>query len=235
MARMLRGGRGGEVRLKLYLSLLWFGRNTSALRVAYPAQAWAELLDLANPATAGTRRIQDALRWLESQDFIRLERHRGEATAIHLLDDAGSGEQYDPAGQAVNRLRDSIHKIQHYYVQLPSQFWTQGWICILSGAAVGMYLAILHERRSPEDETPVWFSPDIARSRFDLSDDTRSKGLTELSRAGLITTSRRPVGLGPFDDNRYRNVYTLNSAALAKAATVPAPTPRRRTAEHAFG
>lgn len=234
MAELLRGGRSGEVRLKLYLSLLWFGRNIPDLRVAYPAQSWAELLDLPNPATAGARRIQEGLRWLEKKNLVRLERRPGEATAIHLLDDTGSGEPYEPAGQAVNRLRGHPDQSRHIYVQLPSSFWTSGWICVLSGAAVAMYLAVLHEQGPADDSRQVWFSPAIARSRFDLSDDTRSKGLTELTRAGLISTSRRPVGLGPFDDNRYRNVYTINPAALSQHATVPPPPPRRPDLEAAF-
>lgn len=96
-----------------------------------------------------------------------------------------------------------------------------------------MYLAVLHGQGHAGDGRQVWFSPDIARSRFDLSDDTRSKGLTELTRAGLISTSRRPVGLGPFDDNRYRNVYAINPAALSQHATIP-PPPRRPAIEAAF-
>ena len=103
-----------------------------------------------------------------------------------------------------------------------------------TSAAVAMYLAVLHGQGPAGDGRQVWFSPGLARSQFDLSDDTRSKGLTELTRTGLISTSRRPVGLGPFDDNRYRNVYTINSAALAQHATVPPPAPRRPVVEAAF-
>jgi len=37
------------------------------------AQSWAELLDLPNPATAGGRRIQEALRWPEKKNLARLD------------------------------------------------------------------------------------------------------------------------------------------------------------------
>jgi DNA-binding transcriptional ArsR family regulator len=118
--------------------------------------------------------------------------------------------------------------MKHYYVQLPSSFWTRGWICVLSGPAVAMYLALLHELRGAEDPAPVWFSPAVADSRYGLSEDTRSRGLRELTRAGLIDTKRRPVGTGAFDDNRYRNVYTLNPKKLEEHASVPTPSPRDR-------
>jgi DNA-binding transcriptional ArsR family regulator len=231
MARMLRGGRGGEVRLKLYLSFLWFARNSGkGPRLAYPAQSWAQLLDLGD---SGARRVQDALRWLQRENFIRLEHRPGEASATHLLDDLGTGKKYESAGQAANRYRnDPLELPKHYYVQLDSKLWTRGWICVLSGPAIAMYLAVLHALRG--DDGPAWFSPDIARSRYDLSEDTRSRGLRELTRAGLITTARRPVGTGAFDDPRYRNIYTHNKAKLADIASVPPPPPRVTTDTPAF-
>ena len=95
MARILRGGggRGGATRLKLYLSLLWLARSFNRERpvFAYPAHNLAALLGLPNPDTAGARRVQEALRWLENAGFVALDRRRGDVTRVHLLDDAGSG------------------------------------------------------------------------------------------------------------------------------------------------
>ena len=40
LARMIRGGRGGEVRLKTYMSMLFIA-GKSPHDVSYPARAWA--------------------------------------------------------------------------------------------------------------------------------------------------------------------------------------------------
>src|SRR4051812_10374162 len=59
-ARLLRGGRGGSVRLRLSLASLWLGAAPPH-ELTYPARAWAELLDLDDPETAGARRVADAV------------------------------------------------------------------------------------------------------------------------------------------------------------------------------
>src|SRR5262245_18641140 len=59
LARLIQGGRGGEIRLKLYLCL-----TLRAVRQPYdikptPASAWAQVLALPDPAGLGARRISD--------------------------------------------------------------------------------------------------------------------------------------------------------------------------------
>src|SRR5688572_19748264 len=54
LARLLRGsgGRGGAVRLKLYLTMLWLARGRQDPVFAYPAQQYAALLGLPSPEQA---------------------------------------------------------------------------------------------------------------------------------------------------------------------------------------
>lgn len=66
-----RGITGGDVRLRLLLSLLWAARDDPTL--TYPHRSWAELLGLAEPDTAGARRIRNALGWLDHHGLIQLE------------------------------------------------------------------------------------------------------------------------------------------------------------------
>jgi len=63
LAQMLRGGHGGEVRLKLYLTvtLLATDRPFDITR-QIANRTWAEMLALAEPETKGARRITDAWR-----------------------------------------------------------------------------------------------------------------------------------------------------------------------------
>lgn len=223
MARILRGGggRGGATRLKLYLSLLWLARGREDPVFAYPAQQLAALLGLPRPEQAGARRIQEALRWLEDAGFVALDRRRGEATRVHLLDDAGSGKPYQPPGPLARPRpkRTQKEREQHFYVRLDREFWTEGWVTELSGAAVAMYLVALHEQRGRSDE-PIWISPRIGRERYDLSDETRHKGLRELVDYGLLDLQRRPVPQTSFDERyRARNAYHLPPDAFARLLT----------------
>src|ERR1700722_7039619 len=72
LARMLRGGRGGQVRLKLYLSFLWFQTDsTGSVPLGFPSQVWADLLGL--KGSAGGRRVNEAQQWLERNQFITVQ------------------------------------------------------------------------------------------------------------------------------------------------------------------
>jgi hypothetical protein len=220
MARILRGGggRGGATRLRLYLSLLWLARNRTRERpvFAYPAQQLAALIGLPSPETAGARRTQESLRWLAEACFVALDRRRGGVTRVHLLDDAGTGDPYRPAGTLTTRTprRPQKEREQHFYVQLDARFWTNGWVTELSGAAVAMYLACLHEQRGRTTEA-IWISPRAGRERYDLSDETRNKGFRELTDWGLLDLGRRPVPAALNERFRARNVYLVNHAAWA--------------------
>jgi len=228
MARILRGGggRGGATRLKVYLSLLWLARNRALERpvFSYPARQLAALVGLPHPDGAGTRRVQEALRWLEKEGFAALDRRPGDVTHVHLLDDAGGGGPYRPAGALVTQAakRSRSEREQHFYVQLDARFWTEGWVAELSGAAIAMYLACLYEQRGRGGE--IWVSPRMGRERYDLSDETRNKGLRELADQGLLDLARRPVPAASLFDERFRarNVYLVNPMAWAKAPRRPA-------------
>jgi hypothetical protein len=162
---------------------------------------------------------QEALRWLDAEGFVALDRRPGDVTHVHLLDDAGTGEPYQPAGGLVTRQakRSQKEREQHFYVQLDARFWTEGWITELSGAAVAMYLALLYEQRGRPGEA-IWISPGAGRERYDLSDETRNKGLRELTDWGLLTLGRRPVPSTSFFDerSRARNTYEMNPGAWTR-------------------
>ncbi|MFC1431363.1 hypothetical protein ACEZDB_11980 [Streptacidiphilus sp. N1-3] len=225
MARLLRGGRGGQVRLKLYLSFLWMQTEDLGTPLGYPARAWATLFDLPDPSKAGARRITDAQSWLEEQGFVGVAARPGSGNLITLLDDSGNREPYVVPGAAANRERAEKGKsLQNRYIQLPGTFWTNGHITVLSGAAIAMLLALLCEKGASEEGTGMWFSPSDAERRFALSEDTRSKGLRELSEAGLVTTRRRPVNPTDFDVRRMRNVHDLRLERLDDTAAIVART-----------
>ncbi len=212
LAQLLRGGRGGNVRLKLLLSLLWVAGGGSDDRHktnAYPARAWAGLLDLPDPETNGQRRIRDAVQWLEAKEFVRTDKQPGKPMALQLLLEDGSGKAYfDPAEHAhTKKAGKQAMTASDLYISLPNSFWTDGWLVTLSGRALAMLL-VLAEVTFSEREWD-WVSPARARQRYGLSEDTWSRGIAELKERGIIEIRKRPVGEDEFDFHRVRNIYKV--------------------------
>jgi hypothetical protein len=219
LARLLRGergGSGGNVRLGLMLSMLWYVHDDPTL--VFPARAWAALLGLDGPEVQGARRIKTALRWLESNGLIRLETAPGHDTVIHLLEETGSGRRYELPGATYARLQsNAAAAAPHRYIRLPRELWTHGWLSVMSGPAIAMMLILWAESgRDVASEQPplVWLSPKMAEERYAVSEDTRLKGARELTRLGLIRTSRRAVTPESFEFRRGRNVHQVNLATL---------------------
>lgn len=220
LARLLRGGRGGEVRLKLELSFLWFAAAPPH-DVSLPARVWAVLLGLEDPEARGTRRIRQAIDALESSNLIRVERQPGMPPRIWLLDEGALDVPYTLPGAAFNAARNTPDAWRHRYIQLPDTLWTNGWIATLSGAATAMLLVLFAERGTDKSGKELWFSPKRADQLYGLSEDTRSKGLRELRAAGLVTARRRSASRNALDTRRVRNTYRLVDARLNEGANVP--------------
>ncbi|WP_439659175.1 hypothetical protein ACSHWB_43480 [Lentzea sp. HUAS TT2] len=205
-----RGITGGDVRLRLMLSLLWAVHDDPTM--TYPHRAWATLLGLEDPAVAGARRIRNALGWLDHHGLIQLESSPGRDAVVHLMNDAGTGERYELPGAAYARLRSKpAQAAPHRYIQLPGQLWTNGWIAALDyGPAIVMLLVLwLESGKTIKDGPWVWLSPAMAESRYGLSEDTRLKGARKLTELGLIKTSTRHVPSDAFEFRRGRNSYQI--------------------------
>ena len=218
LAKMLRGGQGGGVRLKLLLSLLWFSVRAPH-ETEYPARGWAALLDLGDPETNGARRINAAITWLAKNDFIRTEPHRGAPTTVYLKDERGNGQPYTLPAHVHNAKKEAGEEItrDEYWVQLPASFWIKGWIAVLSAPAVAMLLVMLDEAAGSGRTERLWHSPSQAAERFALSPDTRTDGLLELEAYGVLDKKRTSISPGVFDFKRLRNVYDLHLEQLTVA------------------
>jgi hypothetical protein len=205
LARMLRdgdssrGGRGGAVRLKLYLCL-----NLLAVHPPYdlppvPARAWAAALALPDPEGHGARRVNDALAWLKDARTIALRRHRGAAPALTLLDPAGEGGRYKrPTSQ---------------YVRVPLGFWREQWVTRLSGSAVTLLIVLLDLQGGKKSRKDAPWLTTRQRDRYGLSDDTWTRASKELVEHGLLEIGRVSQGRD-FDFRRMRNTYWIDESRL---------------------
>lgn len=203
---LLRGGQGGEVRLKLYLTMLLLAvRPPFDIREPVPARSWATALGIPDPEHRGARRVGDAITWLAEHKFLETERRQGVPGAVRLLHADLSGHPYVRPTQ------------RERYITLPLGLWEQAWIARLSGTALALLIVLL-DLQSARTE-PQWISPAQARRRYDLSPDTWTKALKELTAFELVTVLRRPQG-GDFNYQRMRNAYWVRTELL-RSVSVP--------------
>lgn len=188
------GGRGGQLRVKLYLSLLLVCAK-APYSTTRPARAWAALLGLDDHEVRGVRRVQQALRDLHERGFIVLHDRGGTPPLVTLLDEHGDRSAYEPPSETYSRLSSfnaPAHQLApHTYFRVPTAVWTDGHIARLTGPSLAMLLVLLAERRG--QDVPVWFSPDRAQQRFSLSAGTRRAGLLQLRDLGLLHSATRTV------------------------------------------
>lgn len=207
LARMIQGGRGGSVRLNLYLCITMMATSEPFnLRKPPTPRGWARMLAL-DPLT-GDRRVQRSLKWLAENDFVKLEPRWGGPAEITLLSPAGDGREYvRPIEQVSNQGR---------YVGVPVEFWTRGWLLELSTTAVALLLVL---RDALGGRTAPQYIPTDKQRRYGLSSDTWTKASKELRRYGLLTVGREAQG-STYDYQRMRNTYLLDVDRL-KEPPVP--------------
>lgn len=197
LSQLIQGGRGGEVRLKLYLTV-----TMVATRAPYsydspnPIQ-WAETLGVTGKTPS--RRVSTAMRWLAQHNFVRLDRRPGKFPTITLLDPALSKEPY----------KRPIDKGSHY-VTLPLGIWKQGWILDLSATELALLL-VLFDVQQGKDQARYVAGSD--RAAYGFSTDTWTKATKTLRERGLLEIWRVPQG-GEFDYRRMRNMYRINRQRL---------------------
>lgn len=194
LARLFGAGRGGEVRLKLFLTFAMRAtRGRPALSNRRPPTL-ARMLALPEPT--GPRRVADAMRWLVRNRFIRVTPQVGTSGEL-LLQDGG-----DPA-------RDLASKDQHgLYVSIPIELWSSGLILTMSARELAVFIALLDVTYDNNEGAMSGHQ----KRQYGLSNDTWTRAVRELCRRNMITV-RRMVE----DDGerlpRVRTVYARVSPA----------------------
>jgi hypothetical protein len=204
VATMIRGGRGGEVRLKLYLTMILIAAAGQHDIEHVPARAWAETLNLDDPDGLGARRVSDALHWLAEKHFISLASRRGSPPTVTLRSALGDERVFDRG--------------RRIYLSVPLGLWEHHWIIKLSGSGLALLLVLLDLQGGRSASSPPSL-PGPLRRRYGLSDDTWTRASRELKALGLLKIRKQPHGQA-FDFRRMRNTYWIDKAMLS------APIPR---------
>jgi hypothetical protein len=206
LARMLRGGRGGGVRVKLYMCMTLLASHPPYDIRSIPARAWAEALALPEPQRRGARRIADAIKWLGDEQMIAVEHRQGAAPSVTLLDPVDPGKKYTrPAGQ---------------YISVPLGFWREQWITTLSGTAVALLIVLLDLQGGLKSSSRAPSLTTAQRRRYGLSQDTWTRATQELARHELLEVRRIAHGRD-FEWRRVRNTYWVSKERLSYPPTEP--------------
>ncbi len=221
LAQLLRGGRGGTVRLKLLLSMLWIAGNPPH-DTTFPSRAWAELLGLPDAEVNGARRVADAIRWLEAHALVEVEHRPGAPARVFLLDESGSEERYEIPGTVEADKKTGKIGEGDWYVNLEPGFWTSGWLATLSAVAIAALLVLEDLAEIKDKRSALWLSGKRRTDRYGLSEDSWIRGIKELKEHGIITVERQPIS-GDFEWRRYRNAYVLNPERLTTAPLFQKP------------
>jgi hypothetical protein len=199
LAAMLRGGRGGEVRLKLYLCITLLASKPPYDIRSVPARSWASALALPQPDTLGARRISDAITSLSERKMITAIRRQGAAPTVTLLSPLGKGAKY---------ARPTMP-----YIGVPLGLWSNQWITVLSGSALALLIVLLDlqgGRKSPNNSP---FATAAQHQQYSLSDATWSRGSQELQKDDLLSIRKKTTSRD-FDWRRVRNTYWIDKARL---------------------
>ncbi|GAA1915973.1 hypothetical protein GCM10009716_26580 [Streptomyces sodiiphilus] len=199
LARLIQGGRGGEVRLKLYLCITMMATaEPHDIRRPPVPYAWARMLAL--PPETGPRRVTNNLKWLSRNGFIELEARRGSTPAIKLVSLEAPDLPY---------VRAST---QGRYIGIPLEFWRNGWILRLSPTGIALLFTLLESQGGYEEARYVTSE---RRDTYGLSHNTWTKGRKELEQYGFLTVKRTPQGTD-FDYRRLRNSYWIDEGKFSE-------------------
>lgn len=199
LLEIYRGGKGGEVALKLYIALLWKAVAEPFEIKNVSGSGWAALLGLYDSSStpeeknAARERINKALRKLKKLRLIELVQQKGTTPIIRILTEDMSGDAYIPPSQdafkrKIKRVKSK--RTEDFYFKVPTNLWTSGKIHELSGAALVMYLIIAAEFGASSN---VWFSTESFPERYGISSSTRARGTRELEAEGLLRVGRQRI------------------------------------------
>ena len=198
LAHMIQGGRGGKVRLRLYLCMTMMAtRQPFDIRTPPTPAGWTTMLGLSEQH--GPRRIGESLRWLRNNHYIQLTHRAAAPASIGLLHASGDGSDYRrPA-------------LESRYIRLPITLWNQGWILDLSAVELAILMVLLD---SQGGQARPYFVTKQRRETYGLSHDTWTKGANGLKDHGLLTIDRSPLGTDT-EYHRLRNAYWLDLDKLS--------------------
>jgi hypothetical protein len=146
---------------------------------------------------------------LEDNRFIERTKRPGQTASIQLLDPQGTSRKMtDP-------------RSSRYYVSIPIEFWSCGWLLDLSPTDIAVLFAL--SERLGGRMVPMYLTQ-TRRQSYGISHDTWTRGRHGLEAVGLLNVSRVPQG-DDFDYRRLRNSYWINRERLHMPSNIAEASP----------
>lgn len=196
LARLLQ--RNGFL-IKVYLTLVMVSTK-SPHTTRKPAADIAAALDLSKPTTSGARRVNDALKQLETFHLIHREPRPGRVPTIQVLDARGAGEKWGDIAMG------------NPWITIPISLWSGGWLIALEPRDIAL-IVVLKELTFGRKENKAYVDG-IRKRQYGLSDDTWTRATRDLENAGLLEVRRETYA--SYGEPRRRNVYQLNLDLLSR-------------------
>lgn len=209
LSRTIQGGRGGEVRLKLYLSTALLAGSANKHRIYgenaifnVSGPSWARALALVDPDHRGARRVADAQTWLHRAKLLQVERRAGVEPVVRLLSADGEGRRWS---------RPTLP-----YITVPLSLWDNHWIWFLGSKELAVLIALLDlqgGRGTSASPEPQWMTSE-ERARYGLSADTWRLATSSLEAKGIVQTSFEDALGRDFETRRRRKTYWVRRERL---------------------
>lgn len=194
LKRIGADGRGQGLRLKLYLSMTMLATKEPHHLRPYPASAYATMLDIDDSEGNGARRVNQAQRWLADVGFIQRIPNGTHPPHMVIL--------------PLPVVADWSGR----WITLPLGLWSNGWIHVMSGRALMLYI-VLRELTGGRGGTTA---DGRRKAEYGLSDETWARGLEDLQALKLAEATRVIDRSDPFSRHQPRLKYELKDGILAQ-------------------
>lgn len=185
-----------ELRLKLHMTLVMQATSNPRTLPDRPSQSLARLLNFGSET--GSRRANDAKKWLEVNKLITPTLLPDGKPGLLLLHPDGSGKSWEANGPR--------------WVGVPFDLWENHWILRLSGRAIAVLMA-LTELNGGSDHPDGELMGGHRKRQYGLSDDTWTRATKELEGFGILRTTTVRWGDDDYELRR-RKRYLLIPEAL---------------------
>jgi hypothetical protein len=184
--------RSDELRLKLHMTLAMQATRAPRTLPKRPTQSLARLLNL--PADTGSRRVKDAMKFLERENLITATPPTDGKEGLLLLHPDGSGNAWEGNGAR--------------WVGVPFTLWTNAWILRLSGRAVAVLLALL-ELNGGSEHPDGELMDRHRKKQYGLSDDTWTRATQELERFNLLRMTQVRWGNDDYEIRQRKRYFVI--------------------------